>query len=144
MEKNLKQEHNSSFKSVFIVDPVKGERLQLAKLLKQEKFLMMTYLNLADCFKQTNPIKPDLVIYVLRKDKSESSQLKTIRKIFKKIHFIILLTPDISEVNITDLRENGFASIDKAGSQDMVKELIYTLMPECQVTKAEELSTKIK
>ena len=141
MEKNLEQEHNSIFKSVFIVDPVKGERLQLAKLLKQEKFLMMTYLNLADCFKQTNPIKPDLVIYVLRKDKSESSHLKNIRKIFKKIHFIILLTPDISEVNITEFRENGFTSIHKAGNQDMVKELIYSLMPESQVTKAEEFST---
>ncbi len=141
MDNNLKQQHNSVFKSIFIIDPVKGERLQLAKLLKQEKFLMMTYINLADCFKQTNPIKPDLAIYVLRKDKNEPSQLKTIRKLFKKIHFIILLTPDISELNITEFKEHGFASIHKAGNQDMVKELIYSLMPECQVTTAEELST---
>ncbi len=141
MDNNLKQQHNSVFKSIFIIDPVKGERLQLAKLLKQEKILMMTYINLADCFKQTNPIKPDLAIYVLRKDKNEPSQLKTIRKLFKKIHFIILLTPDISELNITEFKEHGFASIHKAGNQDMVKELIYSLMPECQVTTAEELST---
>ena len=141
MDNNLKQQHNSVFKSIFIIDPVKGERLQLAKLLKQEKFLMMTYINLADCFKQTNPIKPDLAIYVLRKDKNEPSQLKTIRKLFKKIHFIILLTPDISELNITEFKEHGFTSIHKAGNQDMVKELIYSLMPECQVTTAEELST---
>ncbi len=141
MDNNLKQQHNSVFKSIFIIDPVKGERLQLAKLLKQEKFLMMTYINLADCFKQTNPIKPDLAIYVLRKDKNEPSQLKTIRKLFKKIHFIILLTPDISKLNITEFKEHGFASIHKAGNQDMVKELTYSLMPECQVTTAEELST---
>jgi hypothetical protein len=141
MDNNLKQQHNSVFKSIFIIDPVKGERLQLAKLLKQEKILMMTYINLADCFKQTNPIKPDLAIYVLRKDKNEPSQLKTIRKLFKKIHFIILLTPDISKLNITEFKEHGFASIHKAGNQDMVKELIYSLMPECQVTTAEELST---
>ena len=89
MDNNLKQQHNSVFKSIFIIDPVKGERLQLAKLLKQEKFLMMTYINLEACFKQTNPIKPDLAIYVLRKDKNEPSQLKTIKKLFKKIHFII-------------------------------------------------------
>ena len=36
MDKNLKQQPNSVFKSIFIIDPVKGERLQLAKLLKQE------------------------------------------------------------------------------------------------------------
>jgi len=137
MDNNLKQQHNSVFKSIFIIDPVKGERLQLAKLLKQEKFLMMTYTNLADCFKQTNPIKPDLAIYVLRKDKNEPSQLKTIRKLFKKTHFIILLTPDISELNIAEFREHGFTSIHKAGNQDMVKELIYSLIPECQGTKAE-------
>ena len=37
-----KSNHSPDFKSVFIVDPVKGERLHLAKLLKQEKFLMMS------------------------------------------------------------------------------------------------------
>ena len=102
---------------------------------------MMAYTNLADCFKKTNPIKPDLAIYILRKDKNEPSQLKTIRKLFKKIHFIILLTPDISEFNIAEFKEHGFTSIHKAGNQDMVKELIYSLIPECQVTKAEEFST---
>ena len=141
MDKNLKQQPNSVFKSIFIIDPVKGERLQLAKLLKQEKFLMMTYINLEACFKQTNPIKPDLAIYVLRKDKNEPSQLKTIKKLFKKIHFIILLTPDISELNITEFREHGFTSIHKAGNQDTVKELIYSLMPECQATKADKSLT---
>jgi len=137
MDNNLKQQYNSVFKSIFIIDPVKGERLQLAKLLKQEKFLMLTYINLADCFKQTNPIKPDLAIYVLRKDKNEPSQLKTIRKLFKKTHFVILLTPDISELNLAEFREHGFTSIHKARNQDMVKELIYSLMPECHATKAE-------
>jgi len=31
-----KQKRDPDFKSVFIVDPIKGERLHLAKLLKQE------------------------------------------------------------------------------------------------------------
>ena len=103
---------------------------------------MMTFINLVNCFKQSDPIKPDLVIYVLRKDKSESNHLKNIKKYFKRLHFIILLTSEISEVNIGELEENGFTSVQKAGNQDMVKELIYTLMPECQVTQTEEPSVQ--
>ena len=57
-----KQKRDSYFKSVFIVDPIKGERLHLAKLLKQEKFLMMTFERIGDCLKQNNSIQPDLVI----------------------------------------------------------------------------------
>ena len=75
------QRRDPDFKSVFIVDPIKGERLHLAKLLKQEKFLMMTFERIGDCLKQNNSIKPDLVIFVLRKDKNEPNQLKNIKKI---------------------------------------------------------------
>ena len=132
-----KQKRNPSFKSVFIVDPIKGERLHLAKLIKQEKFLMMTFERIGDCLKQNNSIKPDLVIFVLRKDKNEPSQLKNIKKYFKNLHFIILMTSEVSELNIDELKESGFTSIYKANNQDMVKNFIYTLMPECQVTNAE-------
>ena len=139
-----KQKRDSYFKSVFIVDPIKGERLHLAKLLKQEKFLMMTFERIGDCLKQKNSIKPDVVIFVLRKDKNEPSQLKNIKKYFKNLHFIILVTSEVSELNIDELKESGFTSIYKANNQDMVKNFIYTLMPECQVTHAEEplLETK--
>ena len=123
-----------NFKSIFIVDPVKGERLQLAKLLKQEKLFMMTFVNLMDCFKNNNRIKPDLVIYVLRKGKSEIIHMKKIKKHFKQLHFILLLTPEVSESNLDELKESGFTSVQKAMNQDMVKELIYTLMPECLIT----------
>jgi len=133
-----KQKRDSYFKSVFLVDPIKGERLHLAKLLKQEKFLMMTFESIGDCLKQKNSIKPDLVIFVLRKDKNEPSQLKNIKKYFKNLHFIILVTSEVSELNIDKLKESGFTSIYKANNQDMVKNFIYTLMPECQVTHAEE------
>jgi len=139
-----KQKRGSDFKSVFIVDPIKGERLHLAKLLKQEKFLMMTFERIGDCLKQNNSIKPDLVIFVLRKDKNEPSQLKNIKQYFKTLHFIILMTSEISELNIEELKESGFTSIYKANNQDMVKNFIYTLMPECQVTHAEELSLGTK
>ena len=139
-----KQKRDSYFKSVFIVDPIKGERLHLAKLLKQEKFLMMTFERIGDGLKQNNSIKPDLVIFVLRKDKNEPSQLKNIKKYFKNLHFIILMTSEVSELNIDELKESGFSSICKANNQDMVKNFIYTLMPECQVTYAEAPSLETK
>jgi DNA-binding NtrC family response regulator len=136
-KQKFKQRRDSDFKSVFIVDPNKGERLHLAKLLKQEKFLMMTFERIGDCLKKNNPIKPNLVIFVLRKDKNGPNQLINIKKYFKNLHFIILMTSEISELNIDELKESGFTSIFKANNQDMVKNFIYTLMPECQVTHAE-------
>ena len=143
-EQKSKQKLDPGFKSVFIVDPIKGERLHLAKLLKQEKFLMMTFERIGDCLKQNNSIQPDLVIFVLRKDKNEPSQLKNIKKHFKTLHFIILMTSEVSELNIDELKESGFTSIYKANNQDMVKNFIYTVMPECQATHAEEPSLETK
>ena len=139
-----KQRRDPDFKSVFIGDPIKGERLHLAKLLKQEKFLMMTFERIGDCLKQNNAIKPDLVIFVLRKDKNDPSELKNIKKYFKNLHFIILMTSEVSELNIDELKESGFTSIYKANNQDMVKNFIYTLMPEFQVTHTEEPSLDTK
>ena len=135
-KQKTKTKRDSDFKSVFIVDPIKGERLHLAKLLKQEKFLMMTFECIGDCLKKNNSIKPDIVIFVLRKNKNEPNQLKSIKKYFKNIHFIILMTLEVSELNIYELKETGFTSIYKANNQDMVKNLIYTLMPECQISHA--------
>ena len=132
-----KRERAPGFKSIFIVDPIKGERLHLAKLLKQEKLLMMTFESLKDCLKQNNSIKPDLVVYVLRKDKNEPNQLKNIKTYFKNLHFVILMTSEVSELDIEKLKASGFTSIHKANNQDMAKNFIYTLMPECQVTHAE-------
>ena len=135
MNQHKKQKSKSNFKSVFIVDPVKGERLHLAKLLKQEKIFMMTFVNLFDCFKHNNPIKPDLVVYVLREEKSSLAHMKSIKNNFKQLHFIILLTSEASEANLDELKESGFTSIQKAANQDKVKELIYTMMPECQIAE---------
>ena len=143
-KQKFKQKRDSDYNTVFIVDPVKGERLHLAKLLKQEMFLMMTFERIEDCLKQNNPIKPDLVIFVLRKDKNGLNQLKNIKQYFKSLHFIILMTSDVSELNIDELKESGFTSIYKANNQDMVKNFIYTLMPGCQVTNAEEPSLETK
>ena len=139
-----KQTRNSVFKSIFIVDPIKGERLHLAKLLKQEKLFMMTFECLEDCLKQNSSIKPDLVIYVLRKDKNEQNQLKNIKNHFKSLHFILLMTSGVSELNIEKLKESGFSSIHKASNQDVAKNFIYTLMPECQPTHEDAPSFEVK
>jgi DNA-binding NtrC family response regulator len=143
-KRQSKQKSNPDFKSIFIIDPIKGDRLHLAKLLKQEKFLMMTFERIGDCLKQNNSVKPNLIIYVLRKDKNEQNQLKDIKKYFRNLHFIILITSEVSEFNIEELKESGFTSIYKANNQDMVKNFIYTLMPECQVPHEEEPSLKVK
>ena len=139
-----KQTRNSVFKSIFIVDPIKGERLHLAKLLKQEKLFMMTFESLGDCLKQNSSIKPNLVLYVLRKDKNEQNQLKNIKKHFKSLHFILLMTSGVSELNIEKLKESGFSSIHKASNQDVAKNFIYTLMPECQPTHEDAASFEVK
>jgi hypothetical protein len=47
------------------------------------------------------------------------------------------MTSEVSELNIYELKESGFTSIYKANNQDMVKNFIYTLMPECQISHAE-------
>ncbi|MBT3513955.1 MAG: hypothetical protein HOB32_01580 [Nitrospina sp.] len=135
---NLKRDPN--FKSVFIVDPIKGERIHLAKLLKQENLLIITFERLEDCLKQNNLIKTDLIIYVLRKGKNEPNKLKNIKKNIKNLHFIILTTTEFSEFKIEEFKGSGFTSIHKANNQDMVKNFIYTLMPECQAAYAEDSS----
>ena len=48
------------------------------------------------------------------------------------------MTSEVSELDIEKLKASGFTSIHKANNQDMAKNFIYTLMPECQVTHAEE------
>ena len=129
-----KSNQGPDFKSVFIVDPVKGERLHLAKLLKQEKFLIMAFEQITDCLKHNNSVKPDLVIYVLRENKNELNQLKNIKKIHKTLHFVVLTNPEVPDLDLAELKKSGFTSIYKANNQDMVKNFIYTLMPECQPT----------
>ena len=50
----------------------------------------------------------------------------------------------MSEANLDELKECGFTSVKKAVNQDMVKALIYTMMPECQITEVEESLAQVK
>lgn len=115
------------YKTIFIVDPVKSDRLQLAKFIKQENFTIVVFTNIADCVKRASLLKADLVIYVLRKGKSE---LKTLlnRAWDKAVPYILVVTPEIPEVNLEELRGQGFAAVHKAGNPEKVREITYGLL----------------
>ena len=126
------------YKNIFIVDPVKNERLQMAKFIMQENFTIVVFTNIADCVKRSGLLKASLVIYVLRKGKTEVSHLVK-HTADKKVPHIVLVTPEIPEVNLEMLREKGFESVQKAGNQEKVREITYGLLaPEGLVPRTEQ------
>ena len=116
------------YKTIFIVDPVKGERIHLAKFIKHEKFTVMTFVALADCFKKLGILNTDMIILVLRKDKTELQQMQTIKDKHKNLHYIIVATPETPEVNLIPLKESGFTSLYKANSNEKVREIVIELL----------------
>ncbi len=119
------------YKTIFIIDPVRGERIQLCKFIKQEFFTIMSFVAITDCFKQSQLVHCDLVIYVLRKGKTEAKHLLNIKKKYKNLNFILMTTPDVPEVNLTELQENGFTNVQKANINEKVREMaLYLLAPE--------------
>lgn len=117
------------YKTIFIVDPVKSDRIHLAKFVKHEKFTVMTFVALADCFKRLGTLNVDLIIYVLRKEKNEAAQLLAHAKDKNKnIPYIVLTTADGLEFNPLTLKENGFTSVYKANSNEKVREIVIELL----------------
>ncbi len=116
------------YKTIFIVDPVKPERLQLARFIKQENFTIMSFLSLGDCFKKSHPIESDLIIYVLRKGKTELKVLNQVQDKSKKINYIFVTQPDGLEVNLEVIKTKGFESAFKATSNEKVREITYGLL----------------
>lgn len=115
------------YKTLFIVDPVKNERLQLAKFIKQENFTIVVFAGFSDCVKRSGLIKGGLVIFVLRKGKNEIKNfLKHARD--RNIHYIFLVTPDVPDVDLEELRQKGFESVFKAGNHEKVREITYGLL----------------
>ena len=96
------------YKTVFIVDPVKGERIQLAKLLKQEKITISGFVKLTDCFKKNNPLRCDVVVYVLRPGRAEMKALNNVRHREKDIPFVIVTAPDAPEISLDEWKQKGF------------------------------------
>ena len=116
------------YKNIFIVDPVKPERLQLARFIKQENFTIMGFVTLGDCFKKSNPIESDLIIYVLRKGKTELKVLNQVQGKSKKKNYIFVTQPDGLEVNLEDIKARGFESAFKATNNEKVREITYGLL----------------
>lgn len=116
------------YKTLFIVDPIKGERLQLAKLLKQEKITISGFVKLADCFKKNNPLRCDVVIYVLRPGRSELKALNSVGPREKNIPFVLMTDPNAAEIDLGEWRKKGFKSIDLALNKEKAKEIAYNII----------------
>ncbi|NIQ00369.1 MAG: hypothetical protein GWM98_08005 [Nitrospinaceae bacterium] len=116
------------YKTLFIVDPFKSERLQLARFLKQEKITIAGYVKLTDCFKKSNPLRSEVIIYVLRKGKTDMKALNKVQNRDKKTPLIILASPDLPEVDLEEWKKRGFRSISLAFSNEKVKEISYNIL----------------
>ena len=100
-----------NYKTVFIVDPVKGERLQLAKLLKKN-----------------NPLRCDVVIFVLRPGRAELKELHKVNHREKNIPFVIVTDPNAAEIKLDEWKKKGFKSIDLASNKEKAKEITYNII----------------
>jgi DNA-binding NtrC family response regulator len=116
------------YKTVFIVDPIKGERIQLAKLLKQEKITIAGFVKLTDCFKKNNPLRCDVVIYVLRTGRAELKELNKVNHREKNIPFVIVTGPDAPEIALDEWKKKGFKSIGLALNKEKAKEITYNII----------------
>jgi len=119
------------YKTIYIVDPVRGERIHLSKFIVQEFFTVMSFVSIADCFKRSQALHCDLVIYVMRTGKCETKHLLNIKKKFKKLPFILLVNENTPEPNLTQLKEQGYTCLHKATNNEKVRELVLGfLAPE--------------
>ena len=117
-----------SYKTVFIVDPIRGERIQMAKFLSEEIITVMTFVSINDCFKRPDLIRCDLIVFAPRKDKSEIKHLFNIKKKYRQIPIIISLNNDFPDINLTELSENGFTTPHKASNNEKVREIMLGLL----------------
>ena len=116
------------YKTLFIVDPVRSERIQLCKFIKEEFFTVMSFVSVIDCFKKNNPLHCDMLMFVVRKAKNEVKHLHNIKKKYKNIPLLLVVSPDSPEVDMTELEEKGFIKIFKANNQDKIKEVTIELL----------------
>lgn len=125
-------------RTIFIIDPVRSERIHLAKFIKHECFIVMTFTNLADCFKAMGQISPHLIIYALRKKSADLNKLQSIKRKHKNINFILYLSKEVSDVNLFELQEEGFSSVHKASSQEKIREITYDLISPAELPRRPE------
>jgi len=116
------------YKTIFIVDPIKGERIQLAKFLKQEIITISGFVKITDCFKKNNPLRCDVVVYVLRSGRAELKELNKVNHREKNIPFVIMTSADAPEIDLDEWKKKGFKSIDVAFNKENVKEITYHII----------------
>ena len=126
-------------RTIFIIDPVRSERIQLAKFLKHECFTVITFTALLDCFKIVNQISPHLIIYALRKKGGDLKSLQNIKRRHKSFNFILYLSRDVNEVDLAQLQGEGFSSVYKAATQDKIKDITYELIPPTGLPRRPEI-----
>lgn len=116
-------------RTIFIIDPVRSERIQLAKFLKHECFTVLTFTALPDCFKVVTQVSPHLIIFALRKKGLDLKTLQNIKRRHKSLNFILYLSKEVNDVDFEQLKGDGFSSVHKAATQDKIKEITYELIP---------------
>ena len=117
-----------SYKTVFIVDTVRGERIQMAKFLSEEVITVMTFISINDCFKRPDLIRCDLIVFAPRKDKNEIKHLFNIKKKYRQIPIIITLNNNFPDIDLTELSENGFIAPHIASTNEKVREIMLGLL----------------
>ena len=117
-----------SYKTIFIVDSIRSDRLQMAKFLSEEIFTVMSFVSINDCFKCPDHIICDLIVFVPRKDKNEIKHLYHIKKKYRQIPIILLLNNNFPDINLVDLTDNGFSSPHKAPNNEKVREIMLGIL----------------
>ena len=138
MKKQTDKKTLEKFKTVFVVDPVRSDRIYMAKFIKHESFLVMSFTNIQDCFKSVHQLQPDLIVHALRKQPQDLKKLQNIKRKFKKINFILYLTREVPEINAAELQEAGFTSVYKAATQEKAREIIHELLAPNTLPRREE------
>ena len=118
------------YKNIYIVDPIRGERIQMAKFLSEEVFTVMTFISPNDCFKRSELISCDLMVFVPRKEKNEVKHLMNIKKRFRKTPTIFLLNYGFTDINLAEFTENGLPNVYKASNNEKVREIMLGLLAE--------------
>ena len=116
------------YKTIFIIDPIRGERIQMAKFLSEEIITVLTFVSINDCLKNPDLINCDLIVLVNRTDKNEIKHLFNIKKKYRKIPLILLLNNDFPDINLKDISENGFTNPHKAINNEKVREIMLGLL----------------
>jgi len=129
---------SADYKIIFIIDPIRSERIQMAKFLKQDQFLIMSFVAIIDCFKQMQHLNCELIVYALRSGKSEIRHLLQIKKKYRKLPFVIIIPPDCLDTNIDELKQAGFESVHKSSSQEKTREIIHDLLKPGELPRREE------